>query len=48
MTDIKLRFSELSVSNFAVKGDAYAWRMLHILTFHTVEYELQLENVFAI
>jgi hypothetical protein len=43
----KLSICELSESNFAGKGNACAWRIVHFLVFHTVEYKLQLENVFA-
>jgi len=47
MTDNKLSFFELSHCNI-VKGDACAWRMLHVLEYHTVDYEHRLANEFAI
>jgi hypothetical protein len=48
VTDKKLNFSGFPHCNVAVKGDACAWKMLHVLAFHTVEYEHQMENVFVI
>ena len=48
VTGSKLSFSELSRCIAAVKWESCAWRMLHMLAFHTVEYECRLENVFAI
>lgn len=48
VTDNKLSSSELSHCHVVVKGDACAWRMLHVFAYHTVEYEHWLANEFAI